>query len=43
MKGIKHMGEPASFGVILRWLYQVWGMQVDIGAQLKTLLFQPKF
>ncbi|KAL9622504.1 MAG: hypothetical protein Q9160_003180 [Pyrenula sp. 1 TL-2023] len=43
IKGVKHMGEPVSFGVILKWLYQVWGMQVDIGAQLKTLLFQPKF
>lgn len=43
VKDTKHMGEPASFGIVLTWLYQVLGMEVDIGAQLKTLLFHPEF
>jgi hypothetical protein len=41
--GVKHMGEPQSFFIILKWLYKLWGVQGDVGAQMSTLMFKPKF
>lgn len=41
--GTKHMGEPESFFVILKWLYALWGIEGDVKAQMGTLMFKPKF
>ena len=43
MKGIKHMGEPESFLVIVKWIYRLLGITADPVEQLKTIPFQPKF
>ncbi|KAL8284371.1 hypothetical protein RB597_001610 [Gaeumannomyces tritici] len=41
--GIKHMGEPESFGIILRWLFQLLEIPGDVGEFLATIPFKPKF
>lgn len=41
--GIKHMGEPMSFFVILKWLYGVFGVEADPVGQMQGLPFKPKF
>lgn len=41
--GIKHMGEPESFFIILRWLYGVLGIRANPEEQMKTLPFKPKY
>jgi hypothetical protein len=41
--GIKHMGEPESFFVIIKWLYKLFGIEAEVGAQMSTLLFKPKY
>ena len=41
--GIKHMGEPESFGVIIKWLYGVLGVQGNVRKQLMGLPFKPKY
>jgi len=41
--GIKHMGEPASFGIIVKWIYGIFDIKKNPADQLKTLLFQPKY
>ncbi|KAI0593425.1 yellowish-green 1-like protein [Biscogniauxia sp. FL1348] len=41
--GTKHMGEPASFFVILRWIFKLLDIQGDPVQFLSTLPFQPKF
>lgn len=41
--GIKHMGEPESFFVIIKWLYRLFGIEAEIGAQMSTLMFKPKY
>lgn len=41
--GIKHMGEPESFGIILKWLYGIWGLKTAPIEQLKKLPFKPKY
>ena len=43
VKGKKHMGEPDSFFIILKWIYGVLGIQGDIMDQMKTLPFKPKY
>lgn len=43
VKDTKHMGEPESFFVILKWLYALWGVEGDIGKQMSTLMFKPKY
>ena len=43
MKGRKHMGEPESFVIILKWLYKLFGIQAHPGEQLKTLPFKPRY
>ncbi|KAJ4375799.1 hypothetical protein N0V83_001076 [Neocucurbitaria cava] len=41
--GVKHMGEPMSFFIILKWLYGVFGIQADPVKQMQTLPFKPKY
>jgi hypothetical protein len=44
--GIKHMGEPESFFVIIPWIYRLFGMQRsidDVKAQLGLNKFTPEF
>ena len=41
--GLKHMGEPESFFIILRWIYKLFGIQANPGAQMATIPFKPKF
>ncbi|KLU87953.1 hypothetical protein MAPG_06943 [Magnaporthiopsis poae ATCC 64411] len=41
--GIKHMGEPESFGIILRWLFQLLGVEGDVGKFMATIPFKPRF
>jgi pimeloyl-ACP methyl ester carboxylesterase len=43
VKDTKHMGEPMSFFIILKWLYQLLGIEGNPGTQLQTLPFKPKF
>ncbi|PVH94696.1 alpha/beta-hydrolase [Periconia macrospinosa] len=43
VEGVKHMGEPMSFFVILKWLYAVFGIQADPVKQMQTLPFKPKY
>ena len=43
VKGKKHMGEPDSFFIILKWIYGVLGIKSDIMDQMKTLPFKPKY
>ncbi|KAF2108614.1 Alpha/Beta hydrolase protein [Lophiotrema nucula] len=41
--GTKHMGEPMSFLIILKWLYKLFDIQADPVKQLQTLPFKPKY
>ncbi|KAF2011938.1 alpha/beta-hydrolase [Aaosphaeria arxii CBS 175.79] len=41
--GVKHMGEPMSFFIILNWLYNLFGIEADAVKQMQTLPFKPKF
>lgn len=41
--GIKHMGEPASFGIICKWIYKIFGIEKNPVDQLKQLPFKPKY
>ncbi|KAF1840305.1 alpha/beta-hydrolase [Cucurbitaria berberidis CBS 394.84] len=41
--GVKHMGEPMSFFIILKWLYQLFGIKADPVKQMQTLPFKPKY
>lgn len=43
VEGVKHMGEPMSFFVILRWLYGVFGIEADPVEQMQTLPFKAKY
>ncbi|KAH9875519.1 hypothetical protein J1614_004255 [Plenodomus biglobosus] len=43
VKGAMHMGEPMSFFVILKWLYEVFGIEADPARQMQTLPFKPKY
>ena len=43
VQGVKHMGEPMSFFVILRWLYGLFGIEADPVTQMQTLPFKPKY
>ncbi|TKX21521.1 heptaketide hydrolyase ayg1 [Elsinoe australis] len=43
VRGKKHMGEPESFGVILKWIYALFGIEKDPREQLKTLPFKAKY
>lgn len=39
----KHMGEPESFFIILRWLYELFGIQANPVDQMKTVPFKAKY
>lgn len=41
--GLKHMGEPESFFIILRWIYKLFGIEANPGAQMSTVPFKSKF
>jgi hypothetical protein len=41
--GKKHMGEPESFFIILKWLYELLGVKGDVGRQMQTVPFKPKY
>ncbi|KAK4548909.1 hypothetical protein LTR36_008682 [Oleoguttula mirabilis] len=43
VKDRKHMGEPESFAIILKWLYQLFGIQASPVDQLKTLPAKCKY
>jgi pimeloyl-ACP methyl ester carboxylesterase len=43
VRGKKHMGEPDSFFIILKFLYGLLGIEGDIMDQMKTLPFKPKY
>ena len=43
VKGKKHMGEPDSFFIILKWIYALLGIEGNIMDQMKTLPFKPKY
>lgn len=41
--GKPHMGEPESFFIILKWIYQLFGIKANPVEQLKTLPFKAKY
>ncbi|CAE7015515.1 hypothetical protein CFE70_002680 [Pyrenophora teres f. teres 0-1] len=41
--GKKHMGEPDSFFLIIKWLYQLFGVKGNVGKFMATLPFKPKY
>jgi len=43
VKGKKHMGEPDSFFIILKFIYGLFDIKGDIMDQMKTLPFKPKY
>ncbi|KAF1919296.1 Alpha/Beta hydrolase protein [Ampelomyces quisqualis] len=43
VKDTKHMGEPMSFFIILRWLYKLFDIEADPVAQMQTLPFTAKW
>lgn len=43
VKGIKHMGEPSSFPVILSWIYEMLDIKSHPGQQLKTIPFKARY
>jgi dienelactone hydrolase len=43
VKDTKHMGEPMSFFIILRWLYKLFDIDADPVGLMQTLPFKPKY
>jgi hypothetical protein len=43
IQGLKHMGEPESFFVILKWIYKLFGIDANPGAQMSTIPFKAQF
>ncbi|KAK4916128.1 hypothetical protein LTR28_013459 [Elasticomyces elasticus] len=43
LNGRKHMGEPESFVLILKWIYDLFGMEANPVEQMKTIPFQAKY
>ncbi|KAF2083758.1 alpha/beta-hydrolase [Saccharata proteae CBS 121410] len=43
VKGVKHMGEPESFFIILEWIYNLFGIEANPGAQMSTVPFKAKY
>lgn len=41
--GYKHMGEPDSFFIILKWIYKLFGINAQPGAQMSTIPFKSLF
>jgi hypothetical protein len=43
VQGEKHMGEPMSFFVILRWLYKLFDIEADPVKQMQTIPFKANY
>ncbi|KAF2029938.1 alpha/beta-hydrolase [Setomelanomma holmii] len=43
VQGVKHMGEPMSFFIIMKWLYKLFDIKADPVKQMQTLPFKPKY
>ena len=43
IEGRKHMGEPESFFVILKWIYNLFGLEGNPGEQMRTIPSRPKY
>ncbi|KAI3392129.1 hypothetical protein diail_6141 [Diaporthe ilicicola] len=43
VEGRKHMGEPESFFVILRWIHDLLGLDGDVPSQMKLLPSKTKY
>ncbi|KAJ4359243.1 hypothetical protein N0V95_002324 [Ascochyta clinopodiicola] len=43
VQGIKHMGEPMSFFIIIKWLYKLFGIEADVAKQMQTIPFKAKY
>lgn len=43
VKGKKHMGEPESFFIILKWIHDLLGLDGDFMAQIRMLPMKTKF
>lgn len=43
VRGVKHMGEPESFFIILKWIYKLFGLKANPGEQMSTIPFKPKY
>ncbi|KAJ9627081.1 hypothetical protein H2203_003542 [Taxawa tesnikishii (nom. ined.)] len=43
VQGIKHMGEPESFFIILKWIYKLFGIKANPADQMKTIPFKAKY
>ncbi|KAI0394720.1 alpha/beta-hydrolase [Xylariaceae sp. FL0594] len=43
VEGVKHMGEPESFAIVLKWLFKLLGVDGDVGKFLSTIPFKPKY
>ncbi|KAI2472160.1 yellowish-green 1-like protein [Annulohypoxylon bovei var. microspora] len=41
--GVKHMGEPESFSIILKWVFKLLDIPGDVGQFLSTIPFKPKY
>ncbi|KAI0889473.1 yellowish-green 1-like protein [Annulohypoxylon maeteangense] len=41
--GTKHMGEPESFSIILKWVFKLLDIDGDVGRFLSTIPFKPKY
>lgn len=42
VKDTKHMGEPASFFIILKWIYKLLDIKSNPGEQMKCMITKPK-
>ncbi|OCK75042.1 alpha/beta-hydrolase [Lepidopterella palustris CBS 459.81] len=43
VQNTKHMGEPESFFIILKWIYALFGIQANPVSQMQTMPFRPKY
>ena len=43
VKGKKHMGEPESFVIILKWIHELLGVDGDVMSQIKQLPMRCKY
>jgi len=43
VEGVKHMGEPESFAIVLKWLFKLLDVPGDVGKFLATIPFKPKY
>ncbi|OTB03038.1 hypothetical protein M426DRAFT_263842 [Hypoxylon sp. CI-4A] len=43
LQGRKHMGEPESFSIILKWIFELLEIPGDIGQFLSTIPSRPKY